>query len=211
MNETDLLTAILDEQTNLCLSGGAAGSDLQWGMCAGLLGHKVIHWSFDGHRTQAPEQEVVRLSAEQLAKADEAVAKAAKSLKRAVPNKPWVKPLIQRNWYQVAWSNSIYAVCDYDTETDQLKGGTAWAIQMYLDRDIPHNCHIFAQNVNTWMSWDDRFDGWFIHVRDYDDAKSLHVAVPQPSGIWAGVGTRDLNQNGKDAIRRLMEYQKPTL
>ena len=39
---------------NICLSGGADGSDLQWAMMAGSLGHKVVHWSFQGHRSEAP-------------------------------------------------------------------------------------------------------------------------------------------------------------
>jgi hypothetical protein len=53
------------------MSGGADGADLQWGMCAGKAGHQVIHWSFDGHRSQAPYQEIVRIPPDLLKEAGE--------------------------------------------------------------------------------------------------------------------------------------------
>lgn len=203
MNETDLMTAILGDGSNICLSGGAEGADLQWGMCAGLAGHKVIHWSFEGHRTNAPAVEVVQLSKEQLAKADPAMKVAAKHLKKGVPYRPWVKPLIQRNWYQVAWSQSVFAVCDMIDYKPQ--GGTAWAIQMFLDRpdlvgkDKP--VYVFAQNHGHWMGWSPAFENFM----------TLAGPPNAPTGIWAGIGSRELTPSGKQAIRDLLGYIKPII
>jgi len=50
--------------TPICLSGGAPGADLEWGLCARAAGHTVIHWSFVGHRTKAPLGEHVILPTE---------------------------------------------------------------------------------------------------------------------------------------------------
>lgn len=188
---------ISDQDTNICLSGGADGADVQWGMCAGLLGHKVIHWSFSGHKSKAPESELVRLTDTQLLEADPAIKIAAPSLKKHPPNKTWVKNLIQRNYFQVAWTDRVYAVA---TIKDNLcQGGTAWAVQMYLDRkDVKHEVYIFDQLTDKWNTWDG----------------SKYVVIdnpPQPYGVWTGIGTRDLTQSGKNAIRNLMNYVKPTL
>lgn len=197
--DTDLLTAILGDGSNVCLSGGAKGADLQWGMCAGMAGHKVIHWSYEGHSTQAPEVELVRLSPEQLAEADEPMKRAAKALKKGVPYRPWIKPLIQRNWYQVRWSNSCYAICDLKDKVPQ--GGTAWAVQMFINRklagELDLECYVYDQSKSAWFHF-------------YETAGFIQIVdtPPAPTGIWAGIGTRDLKDNGKKAIRDLLGYVK---
>lgn len=189
----------LNDYTNLCLSGGADGADVQWGMCAGLKGHKVIHWSFPDHRTQAPDDEVVRLNDELLAEADESIKLAGKVLKKHPPKQPFVKRLIQRNYYQVAWSDSVYAVTDIKDGIAQ--GGTAWAIYIYLCRtDLTEKkCYVFDQTKDAWF----KFVGG-------DEVWSQIDTPPQPQGIWAGIGTRNLKDNGKAAIRKLLDYVRPS-
>lgn len=184
---------------NLCLSGGAKGADAQWGMTAGKAGHSVIHWSYEGHKAQAPEQEVVRLSQEQLNVADDALHRANKTLKRTVPTwKPWLCNLLRRNYYQVKWTQAVYGVGNL--VNGQVDGGTAWAIQMYLDRftydgENPSliKLYFFCQTLDAWFVWD---GCW----------RALGGPPPAPEGIWTGIGSRDLKENGKNAIRSLMGY-----
>lgn len=172
----------------LCLSGGAAGADLQWGMNAGKAGHQVIHFSFSGHNTSAPAVEVVRLTEQQLREADEHLHRANLTLKRRFPTQsPATNSLLRRNWFQVRDAGSVYAVSTI--EKGLVAGGTAWAVQMYLDRG-GREAFVFDQAADRWMAWE---DGW-VEVK----------TVPKPHGIWAGIGTRDLKQNGKQAIRTLL-------
>jgi hypothetical protein len=181
------------DNANVCMSGGAIGADLQWGMCAGMAGHQVIHWSFDGHKSDAPETELVRIPYDLLILADEHLKVANVSLERKLPfDKPWVINLLRRNYYQVGNSNSVYAVSTI--KKGKVQGGTAWATQMYLDLH-PENpeCYVFDQDEEVW------------YKREHSDWTAIE-APPSPSGIWAGVGTRDLNQAGKQAIRALMGY-----
>ena len=104
----------LDENANWCFSGGADGSDLQWGMTAGKKGHGVIHWSFLGHKSSAPMQEIVILPQDQLDTGDPYCALANKTLKRRWPPKNiHVGNLLRRNWFQVCFSSSCYAVSDF--------------------------------------------------------------------------------------------------
>ena len=180
---------------NICLSGGAIGADLQWGMCAGTLGHSVIHWGFKGHKSDAPNQEIVLLTEEQLEIADEYCIKANRTLKRHYPPKsPFVRNLLRRDYYQVAWNDSVYAI---STLVDGMaQGGTAWAVQMFLDshNNEPCPCYVFCQEQCHWFEW----QGNWVPIYE----------PPIPSGIYAGIGSRDLLFNGKLAIRVLMNYKK---
>lgn len=179
---------------NLCLSGGAKGADLQWGMCAGSAGHSVIHWSFAGHRSQAPHAEIVELNEEQLQVADPFLEVANKTLMRRIPENPFSRNLLRRNYYQVAWSQSLYAVSTISSKTNKVEGGTAWAVQMFIDRGQELPCYVFDQASENWKSW------------DYATLSWVFADPSKPSGLWAGVGSRELTLAGKTAIRNLMGY-----
>lgn len=189
---------------NICLSGGAEGSDAQWGMNAGRDGQSVIHWSFANHKHHVAETEVVRLSEEQLEKADPFLKAAAKKLKRTWPGSRshTVKSLLRRNYYQIAWCESLYAVSTI--RNGIVQGGTGWAVQMYLDRHAqlaqfePLPAYVYDQNDQQWYQW---VGQW----------KALSEPPPRPQGIWAGIGTRELNKAGKWAIRNLFGWFEETL
>lgn len=73
-----------------------------------------------------------------------------------------------------------------------MPGGTAWATTMSSQLH-PENrsLFVFDQERDVWL----QFNG-----ETWDQIDS----PPRPTGIWAGIGTRDLKQNGVDAIRALM-------
>lgn len=194
----DPSSLLVEFKGNLCLSGGAKGADAQWGMTAGSAGHSVIHWSYEGHKAWAPEIEVVRLTKEQLEIADPYLHQANKTLKRVVPTwKPWLCNLLRRNYYQVAYTQSVYGVGEIGPDS-LVKGGTSWAIQIYLDR-FEHGgedsagikLFFYDQTTSQWFAW---LDSW----------QALPDQPPEPIGLWTGIGTRDLQENGKNAIRRLL-------
>lgn len=182
---------------NLCVSGGADGADLQWGMVAGRAGYAVRHFTFTGHRSKAPAEEIVVLTKDQLAVADVHLHTANRTMKRKWPvSNQFVANLLRRNYYQVAWSDAVYAVASI--ENGMVTGGTSWAVQMFLDRFgfDPAPVYVFDQLTDRWLTWNG--SGW-----DEIDQP------PKPSGVWAGIGSRDLKDNGKMAIRNLLGYVKP--
>ena len=201
MSAAEALTALGE---NLCLSGGADGADLQWGMMAGSVGHSVIHWSFQGHKSQAPSSEVVVLDDASLGEADELLKRANATLRRRFPGKNrFINNLLRRNYYQVKWTESLYGVGEL--KKDQVQGGTAWAVQMYMDRftldgESMDTCRLYFydQLLDQWMQWRGQ---WSV----------MDAPPPMPSGIWTGIGTRELSHNGKWAIRNVMGgYTPPT-
>ena len=176
----------------LCLSGGAEGADLQWGMTAGAAGHQVIHWGFSGHKSKAPKEEIVLLSKEQLLVADEYLKSASVILKRYYPAKSeYVCNLLRRNYYQIAWSESFYGVAKIDS-TGLVEGGTGWAWAMFSQLHPNKDCWLFCQKENKWFQFKDQI--WI--------QKDPNI----PTNIWTGVGSRELTQEGKQAIRALMNW-----
>jgi hypothetical protein len=183
---------------NICLSGGAEGADLMWGMVAGSAGHMVVHWSFAGHHTPAPTQEVVILTQDQLVAADEPCKAASGRIKRWFPPKSrYVQNLLRRNWYQVASAERVYAVAEI--VDGHVTGGTSWATAMFLDRFNGEacECYVFDQAADGWFQWTG--SDW-----------AAIESPPVPSGVWAGIGSRELAANGKAAIRTLMGWVKPS-
>lgn len=185
------MCAILNQDADVCLSGGAEGADQQWGMVAGQAGHKVIHWSFEGHTTHVPDQEVVVLTQQLLNQADGPCKKANETLKRIYPPRNiYTKNLLRRNWFQVRDAQSLYAITGFDNKK-MVQGGTAWAIQMFLDLGKT-SAYVFSQETGEWFTWNNEW--------------KVTEDVPRPVGIWAGIGSRKLQENGKNAIRKLFNY-----
>ncbi|KIL89250.1 hypothetical protein FAVG1_07644 [Fusarium avenaceum] len=176
---------------NICLSGGAEGADVAWGNCAALAGHEVIHWSFPGHSSPAPENQLIRLDDEQLKASDEALQDAATALGLSPPQRPVVARLLRRNYYQVAWSQACYAVT-FMEDGRQALGGTVWATTMFRQlHPGNHELYIFDQSRDIWLKWNG--ESW-----------DLIDMPPRPKGVWAGIGARNLTQSGYEAIQKLM-------
>lgn len=77
-------------------------------------------------------------------------------------------------------------------DNELAPGGTAWAIAMFRHLH-PGNCDIFV--------FDQVRESWF----QFDGEKWEGIErPPRPTGIWAGIGARELQQCGRDAIRKVM-------
>lgn len=186
-------------EENICCSGGAEGSDLQFGESASSKKHYVIHYIFDNHPrnyqdTANPYVTNLILSKEDLSFADKHLYMANKSLKRTWPTKlNFTNNLLRRNWFQVKDSTSLYAVSTFDGNGNVL-GGTAWAVQMFIDKYSGNECeaYVFDQELLFWNKW----NGWY-----WEEVKTKKV--PKPKGTYAGIGTRNINSEGRQAINDL--------
>ncbi len=184
-------------------SGGAAGADTEWENQGIPYGVKTIAYSFSGHSQYSKNQ--CKLSQEQLNEGYEKCKVAAESLKRPwkyIEEKPYVKNLLGRNWYQVKNSDAIFAIGEFvKNSTTLVDGGTGWAVQMAIDHNMP--VYFFEQNLNSWFSFD--------YCDDAEGATRERQFIPclYPPTLttdFAGIGTREINQNGIRAISQV--YKK---
>jgi len=180
---------------NICFSGGAKGADHAWGLMATNVGHDLIHFTFAGH-TSIDKQFSTMLSRAELDEADTHVSIAAKSMKRKWPSQnPHVNDLLRRNYSQVRFSERVYAVANFmpdDKSVLKISGGTCWAATMYVDRwyaqrDLKE-CELYFYDMisNKWMQW---WETW-----------KVIDAPPKPHGRYAGIGSRDITDDGIRAI-----------
>lgn len=177
-----------NENENICFSGGAKGADLLWGQMARNAGHAVIHWSFAKHKTRASDEEIYILNETELEEADEFLEEANKILKRKLPySKPWIINLLRRNYYQVKWSRSIYGV-GYFLSDGEISGGTAWAFALAK-----------ILKIEDMYFFDQELENWFLLNEIWRACKE----IPKPTGQWTGIGTRNLNESGKLAIKSI--------
>lgn len=186
----------MSSERGVCLSGGAAGADIVWGTAATKAGYQCIHFTFSGHKTEAPRDQIVVLSAEQLAEADYYLAIANKTLKRRWPiANLHVRKLLQRNFYQINSSDSVYAVASLEKDGN-VSGGTAWAVEMWKLRFDNCNdmCFVFDQDSAQWFRWN-------ASTQVFQSVRAQEVLVPQ--GIWTGIGSRKLQMSGWEAIQEI--------
>lgn len=179
---------------NMCLSGGAEGADIAWGIAAENAGHTVVHWSFKGHRSNATN--VCVLDDTHLKVADMYLELANKSISRKWPTSSnFINNLLRRNFYQIYYSDCVYAVSKFTNDGSLLKieGGTSWACQMYIDRWLHTDRNIkesrlyfFDQVLEKWFTW----SGTWTEI----------TQPPVPTGVYAGIGSRNLNNAGLKAI-----------
>lgn len=172
-----------------CHSGGCKGSDIFWELVGKEYGVHTISYSFSNHKQCGENPKV--LTVDELLEGWEHVLKANETLKRNPQNIPYnyTKNLLSRNWFQVKNSDVIFAIGFFDTFA-KVKGGTGWAVQMGIDNKKP--IYFFDQNLGVWTYY------------NYKDEIFLPLfSIPQLVENFAGIGTRELLDNGMTAITEI--------
>ena len=172
-------------------SGGAEGADMAWDLVGQQFGVESIHYSFYGHSSKAKNKRV--LTYEELEGGFLHVIEASKKLKRNVFHlQPYVQNLLARNWYQVLNSDAIFPIGTFgNKEGSQVDGGTGWAVQMAIDTNKP--VFFFEQNICEWFTY------------DYESSRFTLTTLPKLTRNFAGIGTREINDEGLQAIGAVYE------
>lgn len=186
----DTETSIQDSYS--LASGDAVGSDAAWTSAAREAGIKNTR-NFSTKSYDA-------LSEDEKKEADSEYLKAATELNRpALSNTTYKGKLVRRNWLQVKNADAIFAIGSIVNSLERgrsglnyskhavVDGGTGYAVQMAINNNKP--VHVFDQDKGKWFTWK---DGNF---------------VEEPSPVltkrFAGIGTRQINDSGKAAIKEI--------
>lgn len=181
-------------------NGGARGSDIAWEIIGKKYGVITKAYSFREHKCLSPSR--VILSDEELQEGWELVLICAKKMKRYIgKSSKYVRRLLSRNWFQVKNSESIYAIgriikpgekgnrYKNTSEIQIVDGGTGYAVMMGIE--TKKNVFVFDQYLNQWYKW----YNW--------NNKFEKIEEPKLTENFAGIGTRELNKNGIDAIKSI--------
>jgi hypothetical protein len=178
-----------------CHSGGCPGADMAWETEGYKYGVHTISYSFHNHQQQGKNQKI--LTRDELEEGYFYARLADKTLKQNFDHiqYPYVRNLISRNWFQIKNSDEVFAIAKTMTKTT-IEGGTGWAIQMAID------------NRKTIWVYDQVNKHWWTHVYKADPNVFFgDVFVPMENYVpsiskknFAGIGTRDLTDDGMNAI-----------
>lgn len=168
--------------SNTFFSGGADGADRHFTLYALEKGFNVINFSFRGHNHSVDEDTILEIPSHILC--DSTILKqlniACYSLQRKVP-KPgsYVFNLLARNRYQILNTERVYCIAKIESPT-RVSGGTAWAVQMYMDS--VDNPEIYCYDMNSKS----------VYTFDNTNKEFVEVfTIPAPHGNWTGIGSRN--------------------
>ena len=91
--------------------------------------------------------------------------------------------------YAVGYNEPRYFTATFKKEIGIVDGGTGWAVQMAIDDGKP--VHLYDQERDQWFI--NRNGEW-----GYDD-------VPTLTDEFAGIGSRKINDKGREAIKAVYE------
>jgi len=166
-------------------SGGAPGADTAWrdeGLLYGVNDQRHYYHGDRGPKN-APNGNI-RISEELFEEARKHVYKANETLLRKPDN---YMDLLARDWEQVRNSDAVFAVKALMPNRRTVDGGTGWAVQMAIDNNKP--VYLFDQEQEKWFFY------------NYSTQIFEETDVPTLTQNFAGVGTKNLNEAGRKAIR----------
>ena len=175
----------------ILFSGGAAGAEAEFGVCAERHGIDEVNFTFDGHK-DARRRGVRVLNHEELANGDVSLEYVAKLMNRRYADAPTIRKVLQTLWYQVNNGQEIYVIGTIlDDKT--VRGGTGWGAEFAKLCNKP--LFVFDQDKDGWFKWTG------------SDWQKL-AAAEQPTIThphFTGTGTRHLHENGRKAIAELFK------
>src|SRR5574344_564768 len=175
---------INDSQNNIndftLFSGAAPGADTEWSKIGKEFG---LSKTRDYLTT-----DMEKLTIEQSSIIEDAYKKVVTQLGRKfLSASTYVGKLVRRDYLQAKSADQIFAISTIDFNKNTVNGGTGYAVQMAINMNKP--VHVFDQNLNKWFT--------------YKEGKFIEETTPQLTKNFADIGTREINDSGKQAIREV--------
>lgn len=163
-------------------SGAAEGSDKAWEEAATKAGIKVTNYTVENWDN---------LSNEWKEKIDKEYQEVVNTLGRKILSiNSYSGKLVRRDMMQADKADAIFAIGTI-ASNGYVDGGTGYATTRGIQRDIP--VYLFDQKDNIWKVW------------NKEQSKFIPTAQPILTKNAAVIGTRKLQNNGKNAISALID------
>lgn len=201
MNFFDIEENILNLSDMICHSGGAIGSDSEFEKVCTKFGIKVRAYSYKTNYHTSPNK--FEISDDDYQVGIQEINKANKILCRYNINK--FMNLLARNWSQVKYSDQIFAIGSIvepgkksksgyysKSKYQTIDGGTGYACMMAVLHQ--KELFVFDQDKLNWFRWS-------YPAMKFVKCESPKITKPN----FAGIGTRQINNDGIKAITELFE------
>ena len=176
-----------DRNQAILYSGGHKGTEAEFGRCAEKWSVRQVTLSYDGHAMEYSKDGEV-LSAEELLKGDVSMEIVSKRLGRTYTSIEQIRRVCQLIYHMVARTYCVFGVGLIQGD-DTVQGGTGWGIELakFFNRPVS----VFDQARHGWFTWKDGH--WT------PDTPLI------PERPFAATGTRNLTDEGRQAIGALVE------
>ena len=186
----------------ICCSGGATGSDYEFGRLSKQKGIELKTYSFAGHRTKIEKRIII--PDEKLKKADPMLKRVNSIINRVFPSgNSYVNKLLRRDFFTVRDADLILAVANF-TNLDNKKivtGGTAWGV--YSGILLGKQVIILNNQTTQWFKWSQPAKKFIMSVRPIPELKR--------SKVFAGIGTRGINRDAIWELKTLFDQVFKTI
>jgi ribosomal protein L20A (L18A) len=181
----------MNREDCILFSGAARGAEAEFGASAERHGIEEVNFTFEGH-TDARRRGIRVLNHEELQAGDVSLEYVSRLMNRRYTDSPTLRKILQTLWYQVNHGQEIYVI-GVIQDDGTVRGGTGWGAE------FAKLCHkplfVFDQEQDGWFEWTGR--DW--KPRGKTDGPVL------THQHFTGTGTREIRDNGKQAIEALFD------
>lgn len=168
-------------------SGGHRGAESEFGRQAEGFGIQEVHFSFEGHTIERTKG-VRMLESRELVKGDVSMEIVSTRMGRKYSSTEKIRKVIQLIFHMV--NNGYHVVAIGWIQSDNtVKGGTGWGVELAKLFNRPIS--VYDQDKRKWFSW--------------QDSKWVQATPVISENTFVGTGTRNLTEDGRQAIRDLFE------
>ena len=168
-------------------SGGHKGAESEFGRLAQTWGIQEVNFSFEGHRIERTRGVRV-LASDELDKGNVSMEIVSTRMGRKFAQANKIRKVIQTIFHMVNNGYHVIAV-GWIQPDDTVKGGTGWGVELAKLFNRP--VHVYDQEHQGWYTW--KNNAWIAETPAIE------------KNTFAGTGTRNLTEDGKNALRRLCE------
>jgi hypothetical protein len=168
-------------------SGGHKGAESEFGRLAEQWGIEEVNFSFEGHETERTRGIRV-LGPVELDKGDVSMEIVSTRMGRNYSKAEKIRKVIQTIFHMVNKGYQVIAI-GWIQPDDTVKGGTGWGVELAKLFNRPVS--VYDQDRKEWLCWKD--NQWVAETPVISDK------------TFAGTGTRNLTDDGRNALRDLFE------
>ena len=171
-------------------SGATKGAESEFGAQAERHGIQEVNFTFEGH-PNARGRGIHELNREELLKGDVSLTYVSRLLNRNYVHKgETFRKVLQTLFHIVNHSRELFVIGDI-LDDGTVRGGTGWGAE--FAKLCNKTLYVFDQRQNSWFQW--MGEGW-----QTLSGETLPVIREYHFG---GTGTRQLQENGRQAIEDL--------
>lgn len=166
-------------------SGGHKGTEAEFGRLAEIWGMNEVNISFEGHNPER-SRGIRVLSPEELKRGDISMEIVSQRMKRTYSRMDKIRKVIQAIFHMVNSGYHVIAI-GWIQPDNTVKGGTGWGVELAKLFNRPLS--VYDQERNGWFSW--------------ENSQWVEDTPVITSDTFAGTGTRNLSDEGRQALRDL--------